>query len=449
MSTDISRDSVAESRVAPPPRTLKGMVKALGPGVVVAMAWLGTGDLIDSAVAGANYGYALIWAMFLALGARIVVTSSLAKYQLCNRMGDERILQGYHRLWRGFPLAVGIGGLILAFTINGAIMAGAGTALYKLTGGLGGDTWGPFMCTVLAAAGAIALARSRKEYKIIEWTARIVVVILIATFVYAVVKSGFNPLDLLSGMAFSIPESVGILGAGLVVVSLIGAVGGSVANLLYGYLIDDKGWKGPAYRPLQRLDLWSGVAAMVIINLAVWIVAAENLSGKALTIEDPEGLATMMQLAVGDMGVPLLWLALFAITFDNLHVWAYGFTKLFVDGLHLTKPARAGRFASLTDDPLFRPIEIGVFLVLPLVFALPGMPNMLLLTIVANSFNVFLIPGIIVGLIILTSRRKFMLDGYVNKWWETVLLVVIGIVGMWAVYHTVAGIGDLIAKLTA
>lgn len=439
-------DAATTPAEAVPPRTLRGMAKALGPGFVVAMAWLGTGDLIDSAVAGANYGYALIWAMLLALGARLIVTSSLAKYQLCNRIGDERILQGYHRLWRGFPLAIGVGGLILAFTINGAIMTGAGTALHKLTGGLGGETWGPFICTVLATAGAIALSRSRKEYKTIEWVARAVVVILIATFVFAVIRSGFSPWELVQGLAFEVPESVGVLGAGLVVVSLIGAVGGSVANLLYGYLIEDKGWKGPAFRPLQRMDLWSGVAAMVLINLCVWIVAAENLSGRDITIESPEGLATMMQFAVGDMGVPLLWLALFAITFDNLHVWAYGFTKLFVDGLHLTAPARSARYGDLKSDPLFRPLEIAFLLVLPLVFALPGMPNMVVLTIVANSFNVFLIPGIIVGLVMLTSQRKYM-GKFVNKWWETVLLVVIGLVGFWAVYHTAVGLGDLVAQL--
>jgi Mn2+/Fe2+ NRAMP family transporter len=420
------------------------MLAVLGPGIVVAMAWLGTGDLINSAVSGANYGYALMWAMVLALGARLIVTSALAKYQLCNKVGDERILQGYQRVWRGFPLAIGIGGMILAFTINGAIMLGAGTALHKLTGGFLGDTWGPFLCTIAATAGAIALSYTRREYKAIEWVARIVVAVLLATFVYAVIRSGFNPVDLFRGLAFDLPSDTGVLAAGLVVVSLIGAVGGSVANLLYGYLIEDKGWKGPTFRPLQRIDLWSGVIAMIIVNIAIWIVAAENLAGSGITIDGPEGLEQLMVMVIGSPGIPLLWLAVFAICFDNLHVWAYGFTKLFVDGVHLTFPARGERYRTLKDDPLFRPMEIGLFLMLPLVFAIPGMPNMVVLTVIANSFNVFLVPGIVIGLILLTSRKKYMLDKYVNRWWETLLLIVIGVIALWATYEMIQNIAGYV-----
>ena len=39
----------------------------MGPGIVIAVTWLGAGDLVDSAVSGGSYGYALMWALALAL----------------------------------------------------------------------------------------------------------------------------------------------------------------------------------------------------------------------------------------------------------------------------------------------------------------------------------------------------------------------------------------------
>ena len=38
----------------------KDLITAVGPGLVLAMTFLGTGDLVSSSVSGANYGYTLI-----------------------------------------------------------------------------------------------------------------------------------------------------------------------------------------------------------------------------------------------------------------------------------------------------------------------------------------------------------------------------------------------------
>ena len=67
------------------PRTFFQYVRSIGPGIVIALTWLGAGDLVDSAVAGGNYGYALMWAMALGLFVRFVFVSIIAKYQLCNQ----------------------------------------------------------------------------------------------------------------------------------------------------------------------------------------------------------------------------------------------------------------------------------------------------------------------------------------------------------------------------
>lgn len=69
--TEEPQGTSVETKSGPqPPNTWREIIRGFGPGILVAMAWLGTGDLIDSAVSGANYGYALMWALALALLCR-------------------------------------------------------------------------------------------------------------------------------------------------------------------------------------------------------------------------------------------------------------------------------------------------------------------------------------------------------------------------------------------
>ena len=63
----------------PIPKSFWQYIKAMGPGIIIALAWLGTGDLVDSAIAGGSYGYSLMWAIVIALFVRFIFISSFYK----------------------------------------------------------------------------------------------------------------------------------------------------------------------------------------------------------------------------------------------------------------------------------------------------------------------------------------------------------------------------------
>src|SRR6185295_14036274 len=92
-STDLS------SPVPPPPvpRTFREYVSSFGPGIVVVLTWLGAGDVVGMGVAGANYGYSLMWVLVVALVMRFIFVSLIARYQLCNPRG-EGVLDGLARV---------------------------------------------------------------------------------------------------------------------------------------------------------------------------------------------------------------------------------------------------------------------------------------------------------------------------------------------------------------
>lgn len=444
MSQEASERVTGASRtVAPPqvPSTFMDYVRALGPGMLVALAWLSAGDLVSASVAGSTYGYALMWALVLSLFARFFFVSAIGKYVLCNSQGDKSILAGFGRLWRGLPMVVGIIAFILGFTYQTYIIKGAATALWYLFGSIGNREWGIFVTAVLLVAVTIFMLVRGHQYNTLELIARVSVGILMFTFIAAVAIHGFDLSALLRGLVFQVPEDTGGFGAILILAAIIGAVGGSAANLLYPYFMQDKGWVGPRYRKLQVVDLLSGIFVMIFINLAVWIVAAEVLgSGNGLAIEEAEDLAAMMGRGVGAIGPLLLWVGLFFVTFTSFPAYSFGFTKVLIDGVQRTMSGRLDTFDDPEDHRSFKWIQIIVLLIVPLLFSLPAAPNFIALTIAGNAMGAITGPIIIVGVILLTTRKKYMMEGYANRWWETAALLVIGGIGLWATYGVVMGL---------
>ncbi|CAN7697606.1 Nramp family divalent metal transporter [Mycolicibacterium frederiksbergense] len=430
----------SEAPTATPPRRWTDYAKGIGPGLLVSMAWMGAGDLIDSSVAGANYGYSLMWALGLALLSRFFFTSAIAKYGLCNSVGDKTIIEGFGAVWHKLPVIIGSLALISGFILQTYMVAMVGNALFHLSRGFGGPTWGPFYWTIFAAAvGWLVLTRP-KAYSILEFIARIKVSILVAVFLFAAIKSQPNPRDIVHGLAFSAPPDTGAFATLLVAAAIIGAVGGSAGNLMYPEFIRDKGWTGPEYLRMQRIDLLSGVIAVVVVNLSIWVVGAEVLRPAGIQIATLDDLSLMMSLALGPVGPWLLWLGLMMTAFCSFTSYARGYTKIFFSGIRHAFPSRVKADVPIDRSRAFQVVQLGLMVCVPIFFALPVFPDVVAMTVAGSATAGILAPIIIIGTLIVTNDKRRMLPGYANKWWENVVLIIVGGIGLWAAYGLIAGL---------
>lgn len=426
-----------------PPTTWKQYVWALGPGFFIAMAWLGTGDLIDNSVSGANYGYALMWALVLALITKFFFVSALSKYQLGNAVGDDSVMQGFARVWRPLSRILAVCIAVLIFVYESYFIPGAGTALFHLLGETGG-TYGIFIWSAVVAAASIGILLSKREYKIMEVFARITVALLVVTFVVAAAVQRPDLGALLEGMLFDLPPDKGAIGSMILAVSIMGIVGVTPATVIYPYAIREKGWKGLRFRKLQLVDAFVGIAAIAVIDLAVWTTSAQAMRGQGSIIDEPVDLSFMMDRAIGPIGPPLLWLALFFVTFSSIPSTAYIYTRMVEDGFEASR--KKGREASPATRRFLKALPIAV-LIVPLIFALPWAPNLITLTVLGGAISVLAVPAFLFGIFYLTSSKRLMLPEAVNKWWEVVVLVILCLIAIWAVYGLVINLGDTFAKL--
>lgn len=422
------------------PRSFSQYVRAMGPGLVVALTWLGAGDLVDSAVAGGHYGYSLMWAMVIALFVRFVFVSIIAKYQLCNQRG-ESVMAGLKRIHPVLPVFVGVVALFFGHFYGSYLIKGTGEATASLLGILPAWAWSVFWVTT----GAFFLFRG--AYRHVEIVFYAFLVMLSLSLVGVALWSGPSPVAAAKGVfLFAVPEQRGPFSAFLVVISLVGAVGGSIANLMYPYFMQQKGWVGPKFRRLQHYDLAFGTLVLVFLNLSVWTIGAEVLYPRGISLTNLDDLASLLTLVLGELGGPIFYLGVFAAVYSSAIGNATGFGLMCVDVVNVCSSSGTPPVSRApTQSPVYR-IVAAWCLFSPLVWSLPGMPGFITLTIIANASAVVVLPVLCGSLWYMTARTALIGSTYRNKWWENGLMSGLFILSIWGAYQSVVALGAVLAS---
>ena len=410
---------------------------SFGPGLIVALTWLGAGDLVDSAIAGGNYGYSLMWAMVLALFVRFVFVSIIAKYQLCNQHG-ESVVGGLKRVHPWFPLFVAVAAIFFGNFYGSFMVKGVGETTQRLVGFGAPWLWSVFWVIV----GAIFIYRG--TYRRLEIVFYVFLIMLTVSLIGTAIWAGPNPVAVVKGaFFFEIPKQSGSFGALLVVTSLIGAVGGSIANLLYPYFIQQKGWTGPRFRRVQLYDLAFGTSVLLLINLSIWTIGAELLYPRGIMIENLDDLANLLTVVLGRLGGPIFYLGVFAALYSSVIGIAVGFGYLVTDTVRTTISNEVIRSGPI-DVSGSSVYHLVVFWCLfsPLIWCIPGAPGFISLTIVANAAAVLLLPILCGGLWYITANSTIIGLRYRNKLWENGVLAGLFMLSLWGAYQSIIAIGN-------
>ena len=69
------------------------MFRKLGPGVLVAAAFIGPGTITACTIAGVRFGYALLWAMLLSIIATIILQEMSARVGVITQKGLAEVIR--------------------------------------------------------------------------------------------------------------------------------------------------------------------------------------------------------------------------------------------------------------------------------------------------------------------------------------------------------------------
>jgi Mn2+/Fe2+ NRAMP family transporter len=428
--------SVASPVSPPVPRSFLEYVRSFGPGIVIVLTWLGAGDVVDMATAGANYGYALLWVFVVAILFRFLFVSLIARYQLCNQHG-EGVLDGLARLHPLYAPVLFAAAVVMGHVYGSYMTVGVGEICRNVFGF--GAVW---QWAVLCNGIAFYLV-FQPGFRLLEIVFFFFLAVLSVSFLGSAIWVGFEPGEVVRGLfRVEMPGKKGLYDPGQVALAMIGAVGGSLMNLVYPYFLDAKGWRGPQYRRVQLYDFMLGILAMLVLNLAVWVLGAELLYPDR-HIQNLEDLPNLLSTLLGEPGRLLFYAGIFAAVYTSVIGHAAGLGRL---GTHAWLRWHAGSGPISSDyrhHACFRWIAISC-LVTPLVWTLPGMPGFVALTLAANSAQVILLPLLAGGLWWITASARLIGPKYRNRWWEN---LVMGALFSLAVYFAVRAFMGLAAQI--
>ncbi len=238
----------------------------LGPGAVVAAAFIGPGTVTTATVAGARYGYSLVWALVFATLAALVLQEMSARLGVVGRLGLGEAMR--RRFRTGFSRWLSAALVVAAILVGNAAyetgnLLGGALGLEELLGG-SGRTWGP----ALGAVGFLLLWTGR--YRYVERVLVGLVAIMGIVFLTTAIAAGPDPSALAAGL---VPGAFEVKGA---LFTALGLVGTTVVpyNLFLHASAARERWKGEVDLGAARADTGVSVTLGGVISIAVLVTAA-------------------------------------------------------------------------------------------------------------------------------------------------------------------------------
>lgn len=282
-------------------------IKNLGPGLLVAAAFIGPGTVTTASVVGADTGYALLWALVFSISATIVLQEMSARLGIVSREGLGEALRTTFEnplfKWTAVALViVAIAGGTAAFQTGN--IAGASLGLETIVG------LTPRVWVVVVAAIAFGLLASG-TYKMIERAMMVLVGLMSVVFIVTAIVVRPDIGQMMSGVFKpGVPS-----GSWLTVIALVGTTVVTYNFFLHSSAVQDR-WPEsiPVQRALSesRFDTVVSILLGGAITLAILITSAAAFAGTDTVIENAGQMAEQLEPVLGPAAKWFFGLGLFA-----------------------------------------------------------------------------------------------------------------------------------------
>ena len=258
------------------------MFKKIGPGVLIAAAFIGPGTVTACTLAGVGFGYALLWAMLLSIIATVVLQEMSARLGIITQNGlADAIKNELKTPWIRILLI----GIVLAAIVIGNAAYEAGNIGGATLGmdALFGEEYSAFYPFVIGGLAFILLYMG--SYKALEKVFVTLVLVMSLSFLLTAIITKPNILEIFKGMfAPSVPD-----GSILMIIALVGTTVVPYNLFLHASLVSEK-WKDKEDLQTARKDTIISIALGGIVSMAI-VIAATAIPGKEV--------ANVMDLAKG------------------------------------------------------------------------------------------------------------------------------------------------------
>jgi Mn2+/Fe2+ NRAMP family transporter len=338
--------------VEDPPNTFVSILRRIGPGLILASAIVGSGELIATTVLGAENGYTLLWLILVSCAIKVVVQNELGRYVIGT---GETALEAFNRVpgprlrvswvvWLWFVMVV-----MVMFAIGG-MMGAISEVLNTIFPSISINAW----VWVVGVVTAILLIVGR--YNLVEKVAMgLIVVFTILTVGCAVLlfkhPGYFSWAELMNGLSFSPPE-----GGFVTAVAVFGITGvGATELVIYPYWCLEKGyarfagrrdnsaaWQSRAQGWIQVMgvDVLNSMVIYTVSTVAFYLLGAGVLHSLGVVPQGAEMvnmLSTMYTATLGPWSRELFLVGAVAVLYSTVFASTAAHSRLLADFLAIMR----------------------------------------------------------------------------------------------------------------
>lgn len=383
-------------------------LKNIGPGAMVAAAFIGPGTVTTATIAGSSYGYTLLWAIVFSVIATYVLQEMAARLGVIGGKGLGEAL----RLKFETPVLK----MVVAALVIGAILIG--NAAYE-AGNITGAVLGfnPYLkdmslgfnpLIIVIGIGAFFLLFSGK-YKLIERT--LVALVALMGIVFLISAIALKPnLGLIVRNIFvpTLPK-----GSLLMVIGLIGTTVVPYNLFLHASSVKER-WSGEKDLSASKIDTLISVVLGGLITMAILLTAAIAFEGMNKTGIGPADLSVQLEPLLGKSASLFIALGFLAAGMSSAVTAPLAAAYATSEILGWEKDMKGSRFRWVW----------GIVLVAGLLFSMIGFrPTSLILF--AQVANGLLLPIIASFLLWVMNDRKLMGERLNSLWVNIIGILVI------------------------
>ena len=276
-------------------------IKDVGPGVLIAAAFIGPGTVTLCTIAGASYGYSLLWALLLSIIATIVLQEMALRIGLITNKGLAEVIRV--SIKNKF-----INRLLILLILCSILIGNAAYEAGNITGAslgiiaiIGRETLN-YIPLLIGFIAFIILYIG--DYKVLERSLIFLVITMSVSFMITAIMTKPDLFSLLDGLFMPKINSESLL----VVLSLIGTTVVPYNLFLHSSLVKEK-WNDISKLKTARIESVISIIIGVIVSMAIIITAASVSNDNVKSVMD---LAKGLEPLYGKFAIYFLGIGLFA-----------------------------------------------------------------------------------------------------------------------------------------
>lgn len=277
------------------------MFKKIGPGVLVAAAFIGPGTVTACTLAGVEFGYALLWAMLLSIIATIVLQEMAARLGIVTQRGLADVIKAELKTpWiKATVIAIILGAIVVG---NAAYEAGnIGGATLGLEAIFGSEYLSYYPWIIGICAFILLYIGS---YKVLEKVLVSLVIVMSLSFLVTAIITKPDFIEILKGLFIPKVPKDGIL----TIIALVGTTVVPYNLFLHASLVSEK-WKSAEDLKAVKRDTYISIVLGGLVSMSI-IIAATTIQGD--TVKNVMDLAQSLQPLYGNAAKYFMGVGLFA-----------------------------------------------------------------------------------------------------------------------------------------